>query len=106
MFERKVGSDTVGEIESENFVPNKEFGETIQGCFNAFKPKMQAKIQEGLKYATPEVTSCLETALGASDFQKIQQGDISSPDDGDKVKVCFEKMKDVAKEQMQRERNR
>lgn len=98
----KVGSDTVGEIESGSFVPNKEFGETIQGCFNAFKPKMQAKIQEGLKYATPEVTGCLETALGASGFQKMQQGDIDSPEEGDKVKVCFEKMKDQAKEQMQK----
>lgn len=98
----KVGPDTVGEIESGNFVPNQEFGETIQGCFDAFKPKMQAKIQEGLKYATPEVTGCLETALGADGFQKMKQGDINSPEEGDKVKVCFEKMKDQAKEQMQK----
>ncbi len=101
-LKEKVGPDTVGEIESGNFVPNREFGETIQGCFNAFKPKMQAKIQEGLKYATPEVTGCLETALGTSGFQKMQQGDISSPEEGDKVKVCFEKMKVQAKEQMQK----
>lgn len=97
----KLGSDAVGQIESGQLVPNKDIGDTIQGCFNEFKPQMAAKIQEGLKNATPEVTACLQSSLSADEFQKMQQGQISTPELGDKVKNCFEKMKESAKPQME-----
>lgn len=97
----KLGVDAVGKIESGQLVPNKELGDTIQGCFDEFKPKMQSKIQEGLTYATPEVLNCLQTELGPIDFEKMKQGNIDSPEKGDKIKSCFEKMQNAAKEQIQ-----
>ena len=97
----KLGADAVGKIESGQLVPNKELGDTIQGCFDQFKPKMQSKIQEGLSYATPEVLNCLQTELGPIDFEKMKQGTIDSPEKGDKVKSCFEKMQNAVQEQVQ-----
>ena len=100
-LKNKIGADAVGQIESGKLAPSRDIGEVIQGCFNEFKPQMTAKIQEGLKNAPPEVSTCLQNSLGAEDFQKMQQGDIDSPEKGDKVKECFEKMREVSRERMQ-----
>lgn len=96
----KLGANAVGQIESGKLVPNKELGNTIQGCFNDFKPQVQAKIQEGLKNATPEALNCLQTELGEEGYRKMQSGDIDNPEDGDKVKSCFERIRERAKEQL------
>lgn len=98
----KLGADAVGKIESGQLAPNKELGDTIKNCFEEFKPKMQAKIQEGLKFAPPEVLSCLNSALTPEEFQKMKEGSIDSPEKGDKVKTCFEGMKAAATEQIQK----
>ncbi len=94
----KIGNNAVGQIESGQLVPNKDIGDTIQACFNEFKPQMAAKMQEGLKNAPPQVATCLQNALGADGFQKLQQGQVDSPEMGDKVKSCFE---EAGKAQMQ-----
>lgn len=94
----KLGPNAVGQIESGRLVPSKDIGDTIQACFNEFKPQMAAKMQEGLKNAPPQVATCLQNALGADGFQKLQQGQVDNPEIGDKVKSCFE---EAAKSQMQ-----
>lgn len=98
----KLGADAVGKIESGQMAPNKELGDTIKNCFEEFKPKMQEKIQEGLKLAPPEVLSCLNSALTPEEFQKMKEGTIDSPEKGDKVKTCFEGMRAAATEQMKK----
>lgn len=94
----KIGSNAVGQIESGQLVPSKDIGDTIQACFNEFKPQMAAKMQEGLKNAPPQVASCLQNILGADAFQKFQQGQVDNPEIGDKIKSCFE---EAGKVQMQ-----
>jgi len=98
----KLGADAVGKIESGQMAPNKELGDIIKNCFEAFKPKMKAKIEEGLKYATPEVTACLNSALTPDELQKMKEGSIDSPEKGDKVKTCFEQMRGAAQGQIQK----
>ncbi len=93
----KIGSNAVGQIESGQLVPSKDIGDTIQACFNEFKPQMAAKMQEGLKNA-PQAAACLQNALGSDGFQKFQQGQVDNPEIGDKIKGCFE---EAGKAQMQ-----
>ncbi len=88
-----LGEGIIGQIQSGNFMPGPDMGETIKGCFDKVLPQLQAKLQEGFRQATPETLTCLKSGLGAEGFNKIQSGEAPSPEMGDILRRCFESMK-------------
>jgi hypothetical protein len=89
----RLGNDIVGKIESGQFTPGPQTGDTINGCVQAGMPKLKEKMSAGLKMATPVVIQCLKTGLGEDGYQKIQNGEMPTPEAGDVTKKCFESMK-------------
>jgi hypothetical protein len=89
----KLGNDVIGRIESGQFTPSKETGELIKGCVEQAMPQIKERIGSALKMATPAVTQCLESNLGAEGLQNIKNGGAPTPEMGDAMKKCFESMK-------------
>lgn len=88
-----LGEGIIGEIESGRFTPGPATGETIKSCFDKVLPQLQAKLQEGLQQATPEVLQCLKKNMGEDGLAKLQGGEAPTPENGDALKTCFESMK-------------
>jgi hypothetical protein len=96
----KLGNDIVGRIESGQFTPGPQTGDIIKGCVEQAMPQIKASINAAMNMATPAVTQCLETALGADGLAKIKAGEAPTPEMGDAMKKCFESMKTAGLEQL------
>lgn len=100
-LKEKLGSQTVGRIESGTLTPSLALGETVKTCFATFMPKVKEKMQQALSIATPEVKKCLEDKVGQENLNKIMNGEAPSPDAGDKVQACFAVMKEEGVKKLQ-----
>lgn len=92
-LKEKLGEDVISKIEDGTFMPGPNTGGMIQSCVAKAMPEIKAKLEEGLKNATPEVRDCLNKGLGEGGLDKVLSGGEMTPDSGDVFRGCFESMK-------------
>lgn len=101
-LKENLGENIINDMEAGTLTPGPDIGERVRECFEKFMPKVREKVGEEFNRAPEEVKTCLESAVGKDELEKIKNGEPPRDQEaGDKIRACFES----AGPEMMRERN-
>ncbi|MBI3232127.1 MAG: hypothetical protein HYZ51_03565 [Candidatus Doudnabacteria bacterium] len=85
-----VDEGVLSGMETGEFAPTAETGQSIRECFEKFRPQMEEHRRQEFK-ANPEIEECLKAAVGEEVLSQVKTGQAPpSPELAEKVRGCFE----------------
>lgn len=90
-LKENLGENIINDMEAGTLTPGPDIGERVRGCFEKFMPKVREKVGEEFNHAPDGVKTCLESAVGKNELEKIRNGEPpKDPETGEKIRACFE----------------